>query len=148
VAGTGVIATALKRGQAPENVIATAVASMIQLNAGASRAALQAGVRAATDVTGFGLLGHLHRMLTASQAAACLNASVIPLLPGAAELAAAGFISGGTGPIPSGCAASPPSMRRCRPSSPRSSATSWPVRAVTLTCTRPVRSKYPDTVNR
>src|ERR1700751_2309437 len=66
------------------------------LNAGASQAALQAGVIAATDVTGFGLLGHLHRMLTASQAAARIHAASVPLLPGAAELAQAGFISGGT----------------------------------------------------
>jgi len=85
--GTGVIATALKRGQAPESVIRTAVASMTLLNAGASRAAVGAGVRAATDVTGFGLLGHLHRMLAASQTAARLNAFAVPLLPGAAELA-------------------------------------------------------------
>jgi selenide,water dikinase len=94
--GTGVVATALKHGKAPEDVIATAVASMTLLNAGASQAALRAGVCAATDVTGFGLLGHLHRMLAASQAAARLNASAVPLLPGAAELASAGFVSGGT----------------------------------------------------
>ena len=69
---------------------------MTLLNAGASRAALTAGVRAATDVTGFGLLGHLHRMLAASGAAARIYAAAVPLLPGAAELAAAGFVSGGT----------------------------------------------------
>ena len=94
--GTGVVATALKHGKAPEDVIAAAVASMTLLNAGASQAALNAQVRAATDVTGFGLLGHLHRMLTASQTAARLFAASVPLLPGAAELAASGFISGGT----------------------------------------------------
>ena len=64
--------------------------------AAASQAALNAGVRAATDVTGFGLLGHLHRMLAASGAAARIDAAAVPLLPGAAELAAAGFVSGGT----------------------------------------------------
>jgi selenide,water dikinase len=94
--GTGVVATALKHGAAPAEVIKAAVASMTLLNAGASRAALAAGVRAATDVTGFGLLGHLHRMLAASGAAARLDAASVPLLPGAAELAAAGFVSGGT----------------------------------------------------
>ncbi len=94
--GTGVIATALKRGAAPAEAIQAAVASMTLLNADASRAALTAGVRAATDVTGFGLLGHLHRMLAASGAAARINAAAVPLLPGAAELAAAGFVSGGT----------------------------------------------------
>ncbi len=53
-------------------------------------------MRAATDVTGFGLLGHLHRMLAASGVAARLSAAAVPLLPGAPELAAAGFVSGGT----------------------------------------------------
>ena len=94
--GTGVIATALKRRAAPADAVLAAVASMTWLNAGASRAALAAGVRAATDVTGFGLLGHLHRMLAASGAAARIDAAAVPLLPGAAELAAAGFVSGGT----------------------------------------------------
>ncbi len=94
--GTGVIATALKRSAAPAEAVQVAVASMTLLNAGASQAALAAGVRAATDVTGFGLLGHLHRMLVASGAAARLWAASVPLLPGAAELAAAGFVSGGT----------------------------------------------------
>jgi selenide, water dikinase len=94
--GTGVVATALKRGAAPEAALAAAVASMTLLNAGASQAALAAGVRAATDVTGFGLLGHLHRMLAASGVAARLQARAVPLLPGAAELAVAGYVSGGT----------------------------------------------------
>jgi selenide,water dikinase len=94
--GTGVIATALKRGTPPPGVVAAAVASMTRLNEVASRAAQLAGVRAATDVTGFGLLGHLHRMLAASGAAAQIQAAAVPLLPGAAELADAGFISGGT----------------------------------------------------
>jgi selenide, water dikinase len=94
--GTGVVATALKHGAAPAGVIEAAVASMTLLNASASQAALAAGVRAATDVTGFGLMGHLHRMLAASGVAARLGAASVPLLPGAAELAAAGFVSGGT----------------------------------------------------
>ncbi|HWG11821.1 MAG TPA: selenide, water dikinase SelD [Streptosporangiaceae bacterium] len=94
--GTGVIATAHKRGAAPDDVLAAAVAAMTTLNGPASEAALQAGVRAATDVTGFGLLGHLHRMLRASGLAAEVWADQVPLLPGAAGLAAAGFISGGT----------------------------------------------------
>ena len=94
--GTGVIATALKRGAPPPQVVHAAVASMTLLNASASQAALAAGVTAATDVTGFGLLGHLHRMLAASKAAARIDAAAVPLLPGAADLAAAGFVSGGT----------------------------------------------------
>jgi len=94
--GTGVIATALKRGAPDAGVVEAAVASMTLLNAGASEAALAAGVRAATDVTGFSLLGHLHRMLMASGVAARVRAEAVPLLPGAADLAAAGFLSGGT----------------------------------------------------
>jgi selenide, water dikinase len=76
--------------------VAAAVASMTLLNAGAGAAALAAGVRAGTDVTGFGLLGHLHRMLAASGVAARIWAAAVPLLPGAADLAEAGFVSGGT----------------------------------------------------
>ena len=94
--GTGVIATAHKRGAARPDVLAGAVDAMTTLNGPASEAALRAGVQAATDVTGFGLLGHLHRMLRASGMAAEVWADQVPLLPGAAELAAAGFISGGT----------------------------------------------------
>ena len=94
--GTGVIATAIKRGAPDPAAVAAAVASMTLLNAGASQAALAAGVRAATDVTGFGLLGHLHRMLAASGVAARINATAVPVLPDAAALAAAGFVSGGT----------------------------------------------------
>jgi selenide, water dikinase len=94
--GTGVVATAHKRGAAGPGVLGAAVASMTALNAAASEAALAAGVAAATDVTGFSLLGHLHRMLRASGAAAVVSAGSVPLLPGAAELTAAGYVSGGT----------------------------------------------------
>jgi selenide, water dikinase len=94
--GTGVVATAHKRGAAPESVLAAAIASMTTLNAAASEAALAAGVRAATDVTGFSLLGHLHRMLRASGCAAVVDAGAVPLLPGALELTEAGYVSGGT----------------------------------------------------
>jgi len=94
--GTGVVATAVKYGTPPPDVVRAAVEEMTLLNAGASEAALAAGVRAGTDVTGFGLLGHLHRMLAASGAAARIQARAVPLLPGAADLAAAGFVSGGT----------------------------------------------------
>jgi selenide, water dikinase len=94
--GTGVVATAHKRGAAPDDVLAAAVASMTTLNAAACEAALAAGVRAATDVTGFSLLGHLHRLLRSSSAAAVVSAAAVPLLPGAAELTADGYVSGGT----------------------------------------------------
>jgi selenide,water dikinase len=94
--GTGVIATAHKRDAAPADVLAGAVESMTTLNASASSAALEAGVVAATDVTGFSLLGHLHRMLRASGVSAVVRAAAVPLLPGALELTAAGYVSGGT----------------------------------------------------
>jgi len=94
--GTGVVATAHKRGAAPGDVLRAAVASMTTLNAAASEAALACGVTAATDVTGFSLLGHLHRMLRASGVSAVVSAGAVPLLPGARELTAAGYVSGGT----------------------------------------------------
>ena len=94
--GTGVVATAHKRGAAPDDVLAAAVASMTTLNAAGSEAALAAGVVAATDVTGFSLLGHLHRMLRASGVSASVSAGAVPLLPGALSLTADGYVSGGT----------------------------------------------------
>ena len=68
--GLGIISTALKRGQAPPALIDEAVRLMTTLNEGARDAALEVGVNAATDVTGFGLLGHLREMLVASGLAA------------------------------------------------------------------------------
>jgi len=96
--GTGVLATALKRDLATAAEIAPAVQSMVTLNAGAARAmrATGGGVHAATDVTGFGLLGHLHNMLLASKVAAEIDAAAVPLLPKAVELVERGAIPGGT----------------------------------------------------
>ena len=94
--GTGVLSTALKRDLATAQDLVPAVKSMTTLNAGAARAMLATGVHAATDVTGFGLLGHLHNMLAASGMAAQLDAATVPLLPKAAELAERGAIPGGT----------------------------------------------------
>jgi selenide,water dikinase len=96
--GTGVLATALKRDLATAADLAPAVKSMTTLNAGGARAMRAAGdqVHAATDVTGFGLLGHLHNMLAASGVAAELGAAAVPLLPSALELAGRGSIPGGT----------------------------------------------------
>jgi hypothetical protein len=93
--GTGVIATAIKRGIGRGRRSA-AVASMTTLNRGAAEAMLRVGVSAATDVTGFGLLGHLRNMLRASGVSRRDHAAAVPLLPGVAELAAAGCIPGGT----------------------------------------------------
>ena len=97
--GTGVLTTALKRDLLTAADLTAAVASMTTLNAGAARAMLAVGVDAATDVTGFGLLGHLHNMLAASGMAAELDSAAVPLLPRAAELASPemGSVPGGTG---------------------------------------------------
>ena len=94
--GTGVIGTAIKRDLASEDVIRDAIVSMTTLNRGAAEAMLRVGVSAATDVTGYGLLGHLRNMLRASGVAATIDAGTVPLLPGTDELAAAGCIAGGT----------------------------------------------------
>jgi selenide,water dikinase len=96
--GTGVLSTALKRDLATAADLAPAVKSMTTLNAGGARAMRAAGgaVHAATDVTGFGLLGHLHNMLAASGMSAELDAASVPLLPQAMELAERGAIPGGT----------------------------------------------------
>jgi selenide, water dikinase len=73
-----------------------AVATMTSLNRDASRAAVAAGVRAATDVTGFGLLGHLYKMARASGVTAVVDAAAVPYLAGARQALADGFVSGGT----------------------------------------------------
>jgi selenide,water dikinase len=94
--GTGIITTALKRDLADAATLAGAVTAMTTLNAAASRAMLAVGVHAATDVTGFGLLGHLHSLLRASGVAATLVAAKVPVLEGARELLARGAVPGGT----------------------------------------------------
>jgi len=86
--GAGAVATAIKRGLADEETIAGAVEAMTTLNAEAAAAARAAGVHALTDVTGFGLLGHLHELALASGLAAEVDAAAIPALPGVLELLA------------------------------------------------------------
>jgi len=94
--GTGVISTAIKNDGAEPAWVDGAIASMTTLNAAASKIARQAGAVAATDVTGFSLVGHLHRMARASGLAAEIDASAVPLLEGAREAIARGFVPGGT----------------------------------------------------
>jgi len=94
--GTGVLATALKRDLLDSAALAPAVAVMTTLNAGAARALRAVGAHAATDVTGFGLLGHLHSLLLASGAAAEVAAAAVPLLARAAEMVGRGAVPGGT----------------------------------------------------
>jgi selenide,water dikinase len=94
--GTGILTTALKRDRIDAGAAAPAVGSMATLNAGAMRAALAHGVTCATDVTGFGLLGHLGNILLASKLGAEVWVDALPLLPGALALAEAGVVPGGS----------------------------------------------------
>ena len=84
------------RHKATGEVFGQAVESMVRLNRSASEAALAAGVRAATDVTGFGLLGHLYKMARASGVTAVIDAAAVPYLDGARQAVADGYVSGGT----------------------------------------------------
>ena len=94
--GLGILTTGIKRGKTTPELVARAVEVMTALNAAASEAMVEAGAEAATDVTGYGLLGHLHFMLAASGVAAEVDASAVPFLPGALELAREGVVPGGT----------------------------------------------------
>jgi selenide, water dikinase len=94
--GTGLIATAIKRDATDEEHARLAVESMTTLNAEASAAMVRDGAGAATDVTGFGLLGHLRRMLEASGCAAVVRADAVPLLPDVLSLAQRDVVAGGT----------------------------------------------------
>jgi selenide,water dikinase len=91
--GVGAIVTARKRGAADDALLAAAVDVMTALNDVAAAAALAAGASAATDVTGFGLLGHLHHLARESGVAAEVDAAAVPVIDGAEELDAA---SGGS----------------------------------------------------
>ncbi len=94
--GTGVITTAHKAGECPPSVLESAVEAMSALNDGAGRAIVAVGVSSATDVTGYGLAGHLLSMLEASGAAARVKIARLPLLPGVTELLQAGHYPGGS----------------------------------------------------
>lgn len=93
--GTGLLATQAKRGRLAAPHVATLVESMTTLNAGASRAALSAGARCATDVTGFGLLGHASHIARASDVTLRINAAAVPVLPGVLDALADGARTGG-----------------------------------------------------
>ena len=96
--GTGIISTAIKREKASREAIQAAVATMATLNrAGAEVVKEVGGVHAMTDVTGFGLLGHLREMTAGSKVRARVRARAVPLLPQVRELALQGLIPGGTG---------------------------------------------------
>jgi selenide, water dikinase len=93
--GTGVITTAAKNDAASLEVLDGAIASMLRLNRVAAEVACEAGAAGATDITGFGLLGHVAEMVEASRAGVLLHASRLPILPGALALAEKGHFSGG-----------------------------------------------------
>jgi selenide, water dikinase len=103
--GIGVIATAVKR--MPAGAVAlggnlhasylAAVEAMTTLNDRASVVAVAAGLRAATDITGFGLVGHLHKMALGSGACISIDVASLPVITGVRELLADGFVPGGTG---------------------------------------------------
>lgn len=84
--GTGLVISALRSGLIDEGSTAAAIASMLHLNLNAARVLVEAGVAAATDVTGFGLLGHACEMSTASKVRIHLDADQLPALPGALGL--------------------------------------------------------------
>lgn len=94
--GTGIISTAIKNGKADARMIVEAIEVMAELNAGAARAMSAVGVNGATDVTGFGLLGHLGEMAIASGVAAVVEYAAVPVIEGVRELARAGVVPGGT----------------------------------------------------
>ncbi len=93
--GTGFLATAHKNGECSPEDLASAIASMVALNRDAARAAVEAGLHAGTDVTGFGLGGHAHEMADRSGVALRIDASTVPLLPGARGHAERGVTFGG-----------------------------------------------------
>lgn len=94
--GIGIIATAIKKGNPSAQVVNRAIESMTKLNNQAAKAGVQAGAKAATDVTGFGLLGHLKKMVEASNVNVELDVANIPVLQGVGQLASQGFIPSGS----------------------------------------------------
>jgi selenide,water dikinase len=96
--GLGMISTAVKRDEAAPELVAEAIRVMTTLNESARDAALELGhaVHAATDVTGFGLLGHLREMLSGSGVAGEVDAAAVPVIDGVRELVAADMVAGGT----------------------------------------------------
>ncbi|PZC50619.1 MAG: selenide, water dikinase [Chloroflexi bacterium] len=94
--GTGIITTALKQGKAEPEVVNDAIEVMLGLNAGASKAMVDTGVNAATDVTGFGLMGHLQSMMAGSGTSAKIYWSQVPLISGLIDLAALGIVPEGS----------------------------------------------------
>ncbi|MEA2551394.1 MAG: selenide, water dikinase [Actinomycetota bacterium] len=94
--GLGMISTAIKAGTASPELVGRAIEVMTMLNRDAASAAAETGAAAVTDVTGFGLMGHLHSMLEASGVSAKIDASAVAFVPGSVALARSGVAAGGT----------------------------------------------------
>jgi len=92
--GTGVLTTAHKNGKLAPEDLASVIASMVSLNRGAARAAVDAGLHAATDVTGFALVGHAFEMADQSRVGIRISAGLVPLLPAAREHAVGASFGG------------------------------------------------------
>jgi selenide,water dikinase len=93
--GTGVVLQAHREGRAPDGTFDAAVAAMLELDGDAADALRPFMPNAVTDVTGFGLLGHVHELASRSGVRAVVEADALPLLPGALDLAEAGIVTGG-----------------------------------------------------
>jgi selenide,water dikinase len=93
--GTGIISTALKKGQASQAAVKAASESMCALNRAASETALHFDVHSATDITGFGLLGHAREMAVGSNVSLAIDSTKVDFLTGAEEYSRGGFLPGG-----------------------------------------------------
>lgn len=94
--GSGIYTTAIKQGKLPEEETKGVIGIMSALNRKASEAMVKVGVNACTDVTGYGMIGHLHEMLAASNVSAFVTAEQVPHMPGLEELIRDGCVPGGT----------------------------------------------------
>lgn len=94
--GSGILTSAIKKGELAPDEQRAVIGVMTHLNRRAAEAMLTVGARAATDVTGFGLFGHLLGMVRDTQVGVTLSAAAVPFLPRVPELAARGVVSGGT----------------------------------------------------
>jgi len=94
--GTAILATAAKRGDLGDHETRGLVASMTKLNASASRGAVSIGARCATDITGFGLLGHASHIAEASRVTIVIESELLPVLPGARDAWERGVTTGGS----------------------------------------------------
>ena len=94
--GTGIITTGCKQGITPDDILKNAVDVMANLNKGAAEAMMRVGINSCTDITGFGLMGHLRGMTRGSKVGAIINASDVPVLPGVWDLLGKNVVPGGT----------------------------------------------------